>query len=1120
MAEIIKSTKKKPKLSVILTLLAWLAMLLFTFHACTHMVAAGDTWVAMSCGRHFINHGVDTVEPFSANSHHAGPTEKEVKQWPSWAKSITNIVGLDTVKKWHPTGWINQNWLTHVTFYWLTHKSPVADAQNFSFNTLVYWKFALYICAFLAIYFTSRILGAHQLLAAAFTCFALFAGRSFIDIRPAAYSNLFGALFLLILVLTTYKNHLFIWLLVPLGVFWANVHGGYIYLFIMFVPFFILHLLQILSKRWKIPLFSILSWIAFFLLAWKFSTGNKLLNLQLHNWLWVLLVLFSAGSIATALTKNAKTNDLSILYVYHIFAWLVMFFIFFTRFFPAVAPQLELRKDISQYLNNSRITFIGLFLGAVVVGIILTFLKDKLVLLKQKHLIHTFAAGITTFLAVVIFNPFHLTNLTHTFIISISEYAKKWRIVNEWHPAFEWTNPVGTGFPFLVMLVLIICTGLLWLYSRYLKPKTLKAPANEMQTQQNKFHLLIKFFGWLAASFAVWITFISFSFVKADFAGFILCTAFAGIILISILKNIHFIYLLGLLTIITLALTGSGTKGYAGRYIFPFLLIPAYVTTYIFTSIFSKNIKAKTKDIIFPIITAVVTIILMSIIFNPLKIKTPQSDGITLDWFGGLFKNIWNVTRTWHPIYEMNLQLTYKNLFSWLYIINIFSIITWLILPTLRVYFKKLSDRVKTENQQPQTNTFNLPKLDFPYFIIALLTTYMAYRSRRFIPIAAFAACPLIALFITQIARTINASINFHTKKSLLVSPMPYTLKLFVAVIAAVVVIPLGVFWALKFKAVYLEPWPTDNEFTSVFMRMTASDRKPFHTGEFIKQNKLKGNMFNYWTEGGFIAYAQEPDPNTGKTPLQLFMDGRAQAAYNYPVYIMWSQIMAGGPTAYQARLRGQKLTQDDYIKMGKYISKRIRKKDVWLVLMPVNDNTEDFRKAVETNNEWPIVFFNDKQRMYVDRKSDKGQKLLAGALTGTIKYPNEFTKNLFLARTYLMQNTLASKTKGLEYAKKALSLKPCDVAVQQFLYALPFEKTRTQAKTILENHLNTFQENKDKYANQDGYYNRLTAVGLACTILQRIALQNNDKKSANNYKNEKRNIRAEIPKAFKDKRW
>jgi len=68
-----------------------LAMLIFTFHACTHMVAAGDTWVAMACGRHFVNHGVDTVEPFSANSHKAGPTEEEIKTWPNWAQWLSLI---------------------------------------------------------------------------------------------------------------------------------------------------------------------------------------------------------------------------------------------------------------------------------------------------------------------------------------------------------------------------------------------------------------------------------------------------------------------------------------------------------------------------------------------------------------------------------------------------------------------------------------------------------------------------------------------------------------------------------------------------------------------------------------------------------------------------------------------------------------------------------------------------------------------------------------------------------------------------------------------------------------------------------------------------------------------
>ena len=207
----------------------WLAMLIFAFHASTHMVAAGDTWVAMACGRHFANHGVDTVEPFSANSHKAGPTEEEIKKWPKWAQWITDKVGLETVKYWHPTGWINQNWLTHVIFYKLIPKSSYADGVSFPSNALVYWKFAIYIITIVCVFYTGRLLGINPALMAVFACFALFTGRSFLDVRPAGFSNMLAAVFLFILALTVYRNVWYIWLIVPMTVFWCNVHGGYIY---------------------------------------------------------------------------------------------------------------------------------------------------------------------------------------------------------------------------------------------------------------------------------------------------------------------------------------------------------------------------------------------------------------------------------------------------------------------------------------------------------------------------------------------------------------------------------------------------------------------------------------------------------------------------------------------------------------------------------------------------------------------------------------------------------------------------------------------------------------------------------------------------------------------------
>jgi len=308
-------------------ILGWLAMLIFTVHACSHMVAAGDTWVAMACGRHFVNHGVDTIEPFSANSHKAGPTEKEIETWPDWARWITDKVGLKTVKAVHPTGWVNQNWLTHVIFYKLVPKSSYADGMSFSSNALVYWKFAIYIITVICVYYTGRLLGANPALCAVFSCFAMFIGRSFLDVRPAGFSNMLVAVFLLILVLTTYRNILYIWLIVPVAIFWCNVHGGYIYVFIMLVPFVGLNLLTSISKK-------------------------------------------------------------------------------------------------------------------------------RFISIGRKGIYHTMAAGFVAFVATIVFNPFHLTNLTHTFVISFSKHAERWRDIHEWKSAFDWSNRVGTGFPFLVLYIL------------------------------------------------------------------------------------------------------------------------------------------------------------------------------------------------------------------------------------------------------------------------------------------------------------------------------------------------------------------------------------------------------------------------------------------------------------------------------------------------------------------------------------------------------------------------------------------------------------------------------------------------------------------------------------------
>ncbi|MBW7988902.1 MAG: hypothetical protein FVQ84_02620 [Planctomycetes bacterium] len=822
--------------------ICWLAMLVFTFHACTHMVAAGDTWVAMASGRHFVNHGVDTIEPFSANSHKAGPTEEEIKNWPNWAQWITDKVGIDTVKKWHPTGWINQNWLTHVIFYSLIPESSYADGVSFSSNALVYWKFAIYILTVICVYYTGRLLGVHPWLCAVFSCFAMFAGRSFLDIRPAGFSNMLVAVFLLILALTTYRNVLYIWLIVPVTVFWCNVHGGYIYAFIMLVPFIGLHLLTSLNKKWTAILYNVAAWpFLFFVLSRA--------GLTLPSFLFSILVIF--------------------------------------------------------------------------LDILLVFYKKNLVSIGWKGVYHTIGAASAALVATIVFNPFHLTNLTHTFAISVSEHAARWRNIHEWHPAFDWTNPVGTAVPFLVIYIM----------------------------------------GW--AALLVWA--------------------------VVLLKT-------------------------------------------------SKAVDQQTRR-------------------------------------------------------KMKLAVGYQ----------------W-------------------------------PKIDMSLMLIAALTIYMAVRSRRFIPVAAIAACPIIAMLIDQIVRAISAFINFRKNKHLAVGVMGYNLQLFLVFAGAAAVVYFGAWWGLKFKRIYLDAWPRDPKLTSMFMRMTDSGQKPFYATRFMKDNKLKGKMFNYWTEGGFIGFGQEPDPNTGKTPLQLFMDGRAQAAYDRRYFDLWTNIMAGDSDTTSLMLKraasyGQGLTHDDYLKIGQWMDKELKRHNVWVVLMPQSifstppqpPRREYYERTsyhavqgIERNPNWRLVFFNNKQKLFVDITTPQGKALFDGIFDGKSLYPDDYHSKLIRAHSWLYYRVgIAEKKKGFDFAVKAFELNESPAPmIEIILIASRFAEIRPDVQKFCEGYIKRFTENEAKWANEDGYRDRLEAGRLAGYYLGNIARAQNNTKLVNDYVALQNKYVSELIRVSRTKRW
>ncbi len=858
-----------------ITAVVGLGLIVFGIYSATHMVAAGDTWVALACGRHFAEHGVDTVEPFSFNSHPAGPTAEDIQKWPRWAQILCKPFSLETIQKWHPTGWINQNWLTHLLFYKLVTFS--APPGTYEYNWLVYWKFALYILTAFAVYGAARILGVGPFLSLSAACFGLVVGRSFFDIRPAGFSNFLTPVFFLILALAVYRSIHYIWLLVPLVVFWANVHGGYIYVYVMLVPFLGIHLLGTLPKKWSFALGFIGLWWVLYLLSHQFLThedyaliaGANRLTVQtpsfFQNGYVVFLLTLSILAIGSLFLPPALKGGF---YLFFTLSTLTVFFVLFLRLqiqvpYDRITPVYHERFRF--FVQSSQTRYLFVFLIGILFVWLTAWKKNLLVLLPIPKIVETAAASAVSFLAMLLLNPFRLTNLTHTFEISISKHAESWRQVNEWRPAFDWLdktrtspNPVGDEEAFAVLCILTAVLFLIWLAVHLFSPRQ------------------------------------------------------------AVLSKSH-----------------------------------------------SKT------------------------------------------------------------------------------------------------------------SQTPEPESF---QIDLALWTLAALTLYMAVQSRRFIAVAGPGVCPFAAQLLSQIGRKMNRLFRKKAFWAALQQP-----KIRTAGWAALTFVLIGLtfYWGLVYKRIYLDPWPNDPVRNSLFMRMTASNIKPFEVCDFINGNHLQGRMFNYWTEGGALAFGQKPDEKTGRIPLQLFMDGRAQAAYNHDKYEYWQLIFSGGPDA--VRSGGQNL---NYASIGEWISRELRKNDVWIISMPTHQAPTVFMQAILRSPEWKTVYLDTCQQLVADIQSPQGKQLAEAILAQKAFFPDELSRHLSTAMLILETQNTPYLPQMTEHALRGFRLRPCASSYMVLQNAMQWPPFREQGRQIIKEFFEDVCRRRDELSRQAGFAELLTVAGFAADYL------------------------------------
>jgi hypothetical protein len=743
--------------------LIFLTLLLFAFYGATHGVASGDTWVALACGRHIVDHGLDTSDPFSENSFKPGPAAAETGEWPAWVRWCTEKAG----PTWHPTGVVNNIWLSHVLFYWLACESPFARGDD-SFDSLVWLKLALYLLTVICIYLTGRALGAAPPVSLLFTCLCVCVSRTFWDIRPAAFTNLFIAAFFLILAHGMRGKPLYLWLMVPLVALWCNLHSGFCFVFA------------------ALPLY-------------------------------------------------------------------------------------------------------------VVVSLSAPLFKGRATIISRAALCRTMSAGALSLIASILFSPFHLSNITFSSFVAFGPAAREWYDVYEWRPAFQRGLQFGDTAPFLGLCIIAL----------------------------------------------------------------LLVIAFAVTALLS-------------------RAAGRVQEGTVARH---------------------------------PAIT-----------------------------------------------------------------------------------------------------------LDIGYFSVVILAFSMAIAHRRLVPVAAIAACPFLAALCSTTLNAV-ASLWGHSDESSPPRPVTGHRKPVIAV-TALFIVALGGWWAFRFREAYIDPLPADERHTSLFMRMTVSSTKPFQACAFIKDNKLNGAMFNFWSDGGFIAWEELPDPRTGRIPLQLFVDQRAHRAFDYSVRRNWKEIMKGGPPGARLGEKGSAITSDDCGEIGRWVDEELRNRKIWVVLMPGYCAGEPLVMGLESTRNWQLLYLDRYQRLYADTSTTRGSELARGIAGGTTKYPDECSRSLTLAHRAIKGDDDTAPRKALDYARHAFSLQPSEIAMALIISAARYPDLRPDVERLCSGYFNEFWKDWPALSRKSGYLHHLQAALKAGSYLRQLSMEKQDSEGMAYYRRKCSDLEHEIHLARERSAW
>ncbi len=177
--------------------------------------------------------------------------------------------------------------------------------------------------------------------------------------------------------------------------------------------------------------------------------------------------------------------------------------------------------------------------------------------------------------------------------------------------------------------------------------------------------------------------------------------------------------------------------------------------------------------------------------------------------------------------------------------------------------------------------------------------------------------------------------------------------------------------------------------------------------------------------------------------------------------------------------------------------------------------------QGIERNLNWRVVFFNNKQKLLVDITTPQGKALFDGIFNDNNVYPDDYHRNLIRAHSWLYYMGIAEKKKGFDFAVKAFELNESPAPMLEIiLVASRFAAIRPDVQKFCEGYIKRFTDNEAKWANEDGYRDRIEAGRLAAFYLESVARAQKNTELENFYLALQSKYVSELIRVSRTKRW